>query len=125
MRRFLLLLFIATPAFAKSLYWDALDVKAHLDAGGTLHILERQTYVFDGDWNGGERTFRTNLNQKLTFNGMTRVDDAGHAVPLVRGNLDAVDHWDFTKGNVVRWRSRLPADPPFSNTRIVYVLDYS
>lgn len=125
MRRFVLLLLLATPAFAKSLYWEALNVTAHLDAGGMLHIKEQQAYVFDGDWNGGERSFRLNLNQKLDFNGITRIDRDGREVPLVRGDLNQVDHWNFTSGNVVRWRSRSPSSPQFSNERIVYVLDYA
>ena len=124
-RRFLLLLALTVPAYAKSLHWDALDVTAHLNADGTLHVRERQAMVFDGDWNGGERTFRTRLNQKLTLNSISRLDDSGRQIPLQQGDLKQVDQYKFVQGNVLRWRSRMPGDPPFDNRRIVYVLDYT
>ncbi|MGZ7039058.1 MAG: hypothetical protein ACXVJO_12875, partial [Thermoanaerobaculia bacterium] len=127
MRRLLLLLatLAAAPAFGRSLYWDSLDVTAQLDNAGALHIRERQAYVFDGDWNGGERTFRLRLNQQLDLHGISRIDENGREVPLDRGDLSEVDHYGFTSPAVVRWRSRLPSDPPFQNTAITYVLDYT
>ena len=51
-----LTLLLATSAYAKSLYWRSVAVDAHLDDDGRLHVVETQTYVFDGDWNGGSRT---------------------------------------------------------------------
>ena len=48
----------AVPAHARTLYWRALDVTANIDADGRLHVVERHSMVFDGDWNGGERQFR-------------------------------------------------------------------
>ena len=125
MRRLLLILAFATPAFARTLYWDSLKVTAHLDAEGVMHVIERQGMVFDGDWNGGERTFRIRLTQRLNFENLARIDDSGKEIPLVRGDLSQVDHYDFTNANVLRWRSRLPSDPPFSNRHITYVLMYS
>ena len=125
MRKLLLILALAAPAYAKSLHWDALNVTAHLEADGSLHIVERQAMVFDGDWNGGERTFRTRLNQKLKLNGIARIDDSGGEIPLAPGDLSRVDQYKFIEARVVRWRSRQPVDPPFANRRIVYVLDYT
>ena len=59
---------LPTTAFAqRSLHWDRLQVTAHLDAGGTLQVVETQTMVFTGDWNGGERTFNIRPRQKLIF----------------------------------------------------------
>src|SRR5581483_2031719 len=116
-------LLAVSSGFAKSLYWRSLDVKARLDADGRLHVLERQVMVFDGDWNGGERRFNIRQGQSLQFNGMQRVED-GRIMAMARGNLSSVDHWDFTAPNVVRWRSRLPGDPPFQNRELIYVLDY-
>jgi hypothetical protein len=122
----LALLWSAAPAGAKSLDWKALEVKATLDADGVLHVLERQNIVFDGDWNGGERKFRLEPGQELKFNGITRIDpDTGEEKPLREGFLSEVDHYDFTDPKTLRWRSRLPSDPPFSNREIDYVLDYS
>ncbi len=110
----------------RSLYWKALDVTALLDAGGRLHVTERQEMVFSGDWNGGERTFRVTGGQKLDFKGITRIDPAtGRKYELKRGSLGKMDHYDWGEGNSLRWRSRLPDSPPFLNTRITYVLEYT
>ena len=34
---------------ARDLRWDAIDVRARLDAEGALHVVETQTMVFSGD----------------------------------------------------------------------------
>ena len=41
--------------------------------------------VFDGDWNGGERTFRVLPGQSLAFESITRVDPDGTRHPLTAG----------------------------------------
>lgn len=121
-----LLLLVALPASARTLSWDELAVRARLDDRGRLHIREQQTIVFDGDWNGGERKFRLEPGQKLDFHGMSRRDpDSGALVPLTHGGLGNLHHFDFTDEKTLRWRSRLPEDPPFRNERITYVLDYT
>jgi hypothetical protein len=122
------LLAISAAAFAgaRTLHWKSMDVKASLDADGLLHVSERQNMVFDGDWNGGERKFRVEPGQQLTLSGVTRIDPAtGARTPLVEGDLSSVDHYAFTDPRTLRWRSRLPSDPPFSNTEIDYELDYT
>lgn len=115
---------LALPVFGKSLHWRAIDVQARLDAQGRLHVVERQTMLFDGDWNGGERDFNLRNRQKLVLHRLVRVED-GREIPLVAGDVDAVDHYDFTSKSVVRWRSRMPNDPPFENRELTYVLDYT
>ena len=35
-----------------------------------------------------------------------------------------VDEFSWTDSRTLRWRSRLPSDPPFANTRLIYVLRY-
>ncbi|MDQ3282993.1 MAG: DUF2207 domain-containing protein [Acidobacteriota bacterium] len=125
--RVLLVVAIASSAFAqgaRSLYWRAIDVDARLDRDGKLHVLERQSIVFNGDWNGGERSFKVRGNQRLEVNRVMRIED-GREIPLTRGDLTAVDHWDTTSSNVVRWRSRRPSDPPFANRELTYLLDYT
>jgi uncharacterized membrane protein YgcG len=111
----------------RSLYWQAIDVNARLDADGRLHVTERQEMVFSGDWNGGERTFRITGGQQLEFLRLTRIDPAtGVKHELVRGDLDELDHYDWSgNGETLRWRSRLPTDPPFKDTSIFYVLEYT
>ncbi|HET9765754.1 MAG TPA: hypothetical protein VFS60_02835, partial [Thermoanaerobaculia bacterium] len=104
-------------------HWDLIEVTARLDAAGTLHVRERQHFVFTGDWNGGERRFRVDEGQRLRILGMRRIDAAGAAVDLRAGDLAAVDEYRFS-GDVLRWRSRLPADPEFDRTPLVYEIDY-
>ena len=117
----LAMLFGAGTALAqKSVHWRALDVKAQLDTDGKLHIVERHAMVFTGDWNGGERSFRLFPGQKLSFEGIRRLDPTtGAARDLTSGSLDEVDRYAFTDATTLRWRSRLPSDPPFENTESV------
>lgn len=121
-------LLVCVPAAAETreLYWETLAVKAHLTAEGRLEVEERQTMVFTGDWNGGERTFNIRPRQELSFAGMSRVDPkSGAEHPMSEGSLDEVDHYGWHGKDVLRWRSRLPSDPPFDKTPITYVLRYS
>ena len=123
---FLFVVLLAPPAlFAqKSLFWRRLDVAARLDARGVLHVAERQAIVFSGEWNGGERKFRILPGQSLRLTGISRQDETGQVRPLAQGNLSEVDHYAFTDPTTLRWRSRLPSDPPFEQTEILYELDY-
>ena len=100
-------------------------MRAKLDESGALHVVETQTVVFDGDWNGGERTFRVLVGQSLQLESVTRIAPDGTRHPLTEGGLAAVDEWGWTGDRVLRWRSRLPTDPHFSNTEIVYELAYT
>lgn len=115
----------AVSAQAKTLYWPSIDVDAHLDADGRMHITETQTIEFDGAWNGGERQFRVAGNQSLQFERLTRVSEDGHENTMVMAPLDKVDHYQMLDGNLLRWRSRLPDDPPFEHTRLTYRLRYT
>jgi uncharacterized membrane protein YgcG len=101
-------------------------VKARLDADGRLHVVERHAMVFTGDWNGGERRFRLFPNQQFSVEGVKRIDPAtGTTIALVAGNLDEVDHYAIPEGTTLRWRIRLPSDPPFDNTEIDYEITYT
>jgi len=121
----LLLLLLASPALAqRSLEWELIAVKARLDETGVLHISEEQHYVFNGDWNGGERTVRLGNEQQFHFENLSRRDEAGELKPLNDGSTDEVDGY-VVNGESIRWRSRLPSDPPFRDQRITYVIDYT
>ncbi|HYK01182.1 MAG TPA: DUF2207 domain-containing protein [Thermoanaerobaculia bacterium] len=122
--RLALVLLLAAPAFGKSLHWNAIDVEARLDRDGNLHVVETQRMVFDGDYNGGERDFNLRPRQSVDVHRIVRIDGAKE-VPLAQGSLDNVDHWDFSGSGVVRWRSRMPSDPPFANQELTYRLDYT
>jgi len=127
LRRSLLLLALllaASAAYPKSLYWRAIEVDAQLDGNGLLHVVETQTYVFDGDWNGGERTFDLRAGQSLQLEGVDRVD-GGQVMPLTRGDLAAVDQYDLLEGTTLRWRSRLAEDPPFESKELTYRIRYT
>ncbi|NNL64765.1 MAG: hypothetical protein HKP30_00850, partial [Myxococcales bacterium] len=116
---------LAPTLEARELRWRELTVRAELDAEGRLLVQERHTMVFDGDWNGGERSFRVEPGQKLEFHSIDRVDPERGAVALRRGDLDEIDRWDWSSRHVLRWRSRLPSDPPFADTELTYVLTYA
>ena len=108
----------------RALHWDNVDVAAHLDAEGRLLVTETQTMIFSGDWNGGERRFNIRPRQKLRLISLDRAEGDGWK-PMVRdGSLDDIDDYAFTDDTTLRWRSRLPNDMPFANTRITYVLLY-
>jgi hypothetical protein len=120
------LLAAATVEAQRQLSWDTLDVAARLDEAGVLDVIEQQTMVFTGEWNGGERTFNLRPRPRLEFVSMERLDAAsGQRVALNEDrNLDDVDEYAFTDSRTLRWRSRLPSDRPFSNTRITYAVHY-
>ncbi|MFT3915112.1 MAG: DUF2207 domain-containing protein [Anaeromyxobacteraceae bacterium] len=111
-------------AAGKELHWKRLDVEATLDAKGLLHVKERQVMVLTGDWNGGERRWTLQEGRAVLFEGMARLDGPSRAVPLVEGDLDAVDHFRMTDASTVRWRARKASDPPFSGTELTYELRY-
>jgi len=114
----------ASSAAARELSWSSIDVKARLDADGALHVVERQAFVFTGDWNGGERTFRLFRGQGVRLESLARVDPDGTRHPLSEGGLSAVDEYGWTAPGMLRWRSRLPTDPEFQRTELVYEITY-
>ncbi|MGZ8868648.1 MAG: DUF2207 domain-containing protein, partial [Thermoanaerobaculia bacterium] len=124
MRRILLLLLVAVPIYGKSLHWRSIDVQARLDGDGNLHVVEQQQMVFDGDWNGGERTFNPRGRQRIAVHKVSRIED-GRAIDLEGGDVESVDHYKFSNGRVLRWRSRLPSDPPFENQLLTYRIEYT
>ena len=119
-------LLAASPAAARELYWKSLEVGATLDGQGVLHVVERQHMVFTGDWNGGERRVNLRPGQEVELRGMTRiVTGTGARHELREGSIDDLDRYAWFSDRVLRWRSRLPDDPPFERTEIVYDLAYS
>ena len=121
-----LLLGIATPLSAqRSLHWRDVAIDARLTEDGTLRVVETQTIVFTGPWNGGERRFDVRPRQHFRFEGIRRVDSTGRAHVMHEGNLGVMDGYALVDGNTLRWRSRLPTDPPFNESPITYVLEYS
>lgn len=122
------LAFFAGPAAAagRTLHWKSLDVAARLDSDGRLHVVETQTMVFDGDWNGGERRFNLRGSQTVTLASLEEIDPAtgarttyAEAEPVVR------ERWAWHSPSVLRWRARDMDAPPFQNTVKTFVLTYS
>ncbi|MFO0583812.1 MAG: DUF2207 domain-containing protein [Anaeromyxobacter sp.] len=123
----LLAALLSLPGAARAereLHWRRLDVEATLDAKGLLHVRERQVMVLTGDWNGGERRWTLHEGRAVLVEGMARLDGPSRAVPMVEGDLDAVDHFRMTDPSTVRWRARRPSDPPFASTELTYELRY-
>src|SRR5919106_350959 len=109
------LLIAALPLAAqeKSLRWSEVAARPRLDAQGTLHVAERQAMVFTGDWNGGYRSFRLGVGQKVHLERLVRIEPTGEEIPLVAGDTDEVDHFAWKDSTTLRGRSRRPSDPPF------------
>jgi uncharacterized membrane protein YgcG len=126
-RVLLLLLIVASPVAAqRTLHWSDLRVDARLAEDGTLRVVETQTIVFTGDWNGGERTFDLRPRQRIQFEGMRRIDATGQAhVMREGGEVLSVDEYRFVNPRTLRWRSRNPSDPPFNATPVTYEMTYS
>jgi uncharacterized membrane protein YgcG len=123
-----LCLLVATAAAGqeKRLSWRAMDVRAKLDSDGRLHVTERQAMVFTGEWNGGERIFNVRPGQSLKLEGLWRVDPAtDEKKRLSEGSLSEVDRYGWTDTRTLRWRSRRPSDPTFSDTEIDYEIAYT
>lgn len=125
----LLLLLLPVPLSSqpRSLYWRSLDVEARLDGEGGLRVRERHQMVFTGDWNGGERVFRLGFDHRLVLHGIEREDLESHSrIPLRQNDqISSVDEYAWSGSTTLRWRSRLPSDPPFQDTERIYVLDYT
>lgn len=112
-------------AQSRELHWPAITVTAHLDADGRLRVREEQQIRFVGDWNGAERRFDVPFRQKFSLLRLSRIDaQSGSTVLLREGDLDLVDGFDWSDdGNTLRWRSRLPSDPPFRGQVYTYLIE--
>ncbi|MEO7793289.1 MAG: hypothetical protein ABIV06_00835 [Thermoanaerobaculia bacterium] len=116
---------LSAGAPAKELHWRSFEVEARLETDGTLAISEVQRMVMTGEWNGGERKFRLGDGQRLTLDRIVRLDPGGvGGTELVAGDLDHLDRFDWTSSDTLRWRSRLPSDPPYDSSELDYRLDY-
>lgn len=115
---------VALAAQGRTLSWPTIEVTAHLDRDGRLHVRERQTIRFNGEWNGGERRFAVGFGQEFEFDSIVHVDD-GTAKPMFEGEIDRVDGYEMFSGNTLRWRSRLPEDPPFADDLRTYELHFT
>jgi hypothetical protein len=117
---------LPTLAQARTLHWSSLTVHVQIDEEGALHITERHAMVFDGDWNGGERIFQLRSWHDLDVASVTEIEpDSGARIRLREGDLDAVNEYKLARGHVLRWRSRLPSDPPFDHALKVYEVAYT
>jgi uncharacterized membrane protein YgcG len=112
-------------AAAKSLDWKKFEVQAHLENDGDVTIKEEQTIVFDGDWNGGERRFDVAEGRSVDLISIQHWSPSVNGwIPVERGELSKVDRYQWTSSDTIRWRSRLPLDPPFHNTEERYLLQF-
>ncbi len=114
----------AASAQSRQLFWERLDVTAHLDATGALAVTESHVINFSGDWNGGERIFDLRGRQRLDLRGMWRVDGAGRRAMREDASLDDVDDYARADRNHLRWRARRPSDPRFNRTVLRYEIQY-
>ena len=119
------ILFATPHAMARTLDWPSLTVNVQVDEEGVLHITERHAMRFDGDWNGGERAFRLRTWHTLKLESVAELTPEGvEQTPLMPGYLSRVNEYQL-RGNVLRWRNRLPTDPPFDNELKIYEIAYT
>lgn len=117
---------LPAPSLAqRELHWATLGVTAHLNADGSLAVVEEQAIVFTGDWNGGERIFNVRPGQSLRFEGLSRWADSGWQALRESSDLAEIDTYAVSNGRTLRWRSRRTSDPPFDKTTIRYQIRYS
>lgn len=122
---FTLLGTVPLAAQARALDWTAFSVDARLDSAGRLFVRERQTMLFNGDLNGGERIFDLRPGQRFVFRRLLRADSVtGADIEMREGSLDDIDSYVMTDRRTLRWRARQPDDDEFVNTKITYVLEY-
>ena len=112
-----------TAAQERSLYWESLDVSGRLDAEGRLHVAERQTYVFTGDWNGGERRFEVGRDEKLECCACPA--SIPTAARRSRSSRATSTWWTSTPGSTgTRSAGAAGCRRPPRPTRIAYLLEY-
>jgi hypothetical protein len=115
---------LVSPALARELHWRSIEVDARLEPDGSLAVVETQAMIFTGDWNGGERRFELRFGQQIELVRIARIDpESGREIELVEGDLDQVDEYAWHDSRTLRWRSRLPSDPPFDRREIVYRIE--
>ncbi len=118
------LCFSTSARAQRLLHWDSVEVDATLDDVGHLRVVETQTIVFTGDWNGGFRTFDIRPRQRLSFISLARSDGGGWRELTEDSDIDDVDDYAWTDEHTIRWRSRRPTDPPFAARAMQYQLRY-
>lgn len=112
-------------AAAKDMHWSSLTVHLQIDEQGLLHITERHAMVFDGDWNGGERTFQWRRWQDFELVSVSEIlPETGARIELAEGDLNGVEQYRLAD-KTLRWRNRLSTDPPFANTEKTYEIVYT
>ena len=114
----------ATAAQDRVLTWDSVNVTARLEHDGALLIEEEQAMNFTGAWNGGERRFTIRPRQRLEFIDIARETADGWQELREDSDIDDVDEFAWPERYTLRWRSRMPGDPPFDHQTIRYRLRY-
>ena len=124
---FFWILTLSGTSAARTYEWTSFDVTARLASDGTLNVEERHDVLMSGDWNGGERQFKVSGPQAFVLKGIKRLDPATNSwLPLLKDAVSKKDgfKWD-ADSYTLRWRSRLPDDPPHDNTPFSYLITYS
>jgi uncharacterized membrane protein YgcG len=119
---------LCNPIFSqKFLYWENIDVDAHIRKDGVLEVTEIQSIHFNGDWNGAYRYYDIGLNERMDFISLERkLNNSESWTQLKEGNLKRVDNYEYNRSDkFIKWRSRFESDPPFRNEVIVYRIKLS
>lgn len=108
-------------ALASNVTWGRIEVDAHLDNSGTLHVRERMFVTVDGEMPSLERKITTSTDQAFLLQRLVR-EDAGQETVFVEG-------WDkkneyMWRGGTLTWWIRDATDPKWEEQPLVYRFDY-
>ncbi|MDD4179955.1 MAG: DUF2207 domain-containing protein, partial [Candidatus Margulisbacteria bacterium] len=115
------LIFLGGAASARSLYWDKIAVDLTLNRDSSVDIVETQTYIFDGAYNGGYRDIK--------FKGFDSISNIELYEGDIKYQAGSLDKYHYTVGNEngarrIKWRSRDVDEPEYSQTSKTFTIKY-
>ena len=121
---FLALLFASAlnqTARGLHLTWDRIEVDAHLDNAGALHVRERMFVTVDGKTPSLERKIATSTDQVFILQRLVR-EEHGRETEFTDG-WDQKDRYMW-RDQTLTWWIRNATDPDWNEQPLVYRLDY-
>ncbi|MCD6360158.1 MAG: DUF2207 domain-containing protein, partial [Armatimonadetes bacterium] len=120
----IIVLCMAAPATARTLHWDRIDVQVTVNPDSTLTVVERQRYIFDGEWNGGYRD--------LDLHKVERYSDFEVWEGDLKYKQGSIEHRGgfivqrLPMGRLrIKWRSREVTDPPYHDQPVTFDVKYT
>ena len=117
----ILSLLMAIPSFARTMYWEQMDVKIFINKDSSVNVEEKQEYVFTGAWNGGLRSVRLK-----GLDAISNIEVWEGELKYKAGNLDKYGYETYRESGdqVIKWRSRNPDEPEYADTHKTFTIKY-